>query len=43
VHLVRSAIDLIEQALQINRSTGTGGSDYKFHRRQFEFIRLPGQ
>ena len=31
MNLVRSAIDLIEQALQINRAAGAGGGDDKFH------------
>jgi hypothetical protein len=32
MNFVRRAIDLLEQALQINRSAGAGGGDYKFHR-----------
>ena len=32
MNFVRGAIDLLEQALQINRSTGAGGGDYEFHR-----------
>ena len=32
MHLVRGAINLLEQSLQINRSAGAGRSDDKFHR-----------
>ena len=31
MNLVRRAIDLLNQALQINRPACTGGSDYQFH------------
>jgi hypothetical protein len=31
MHLVRSAIDLLKQALQINRSACAGRGDYEFH------------
>lgn len=41
--LVRGAIDLLEQSLQINRSAGTSGGEDKFHRDQFEFNRISGQ
>jgi hypothetical protein len=40
---VCAAIDLLQQALQINRATGTSRGDYKFHRDKFEFNRLTGQ
>ena len=32
MNLMRAAIDLLEQSLQINRSAGTGRSNDKFHR-----------
>ena len=40
MNFVRRAIDLLEQSLQINRSAGAGGGDYKFHGDpEFEFNR----
>jgi len=32
MNLVRGAIDLLKQSLQINRSAGAGRGDHKFHR-----------
>lgn len=40
MNFMRGGIDLLEQALQINRSAGAGGGDYKFHGNlEFEFNR----
>jgi hypothetical protein len=40
MNLVRRAIDLLDQPLQINRSAGSSRGDDKFHRKnypEFEF------
>src|SRR3954454_15878700 len=34
VHLVRSAVDLLQQTLEINRAAGAGRGDDEFHRRE---------
>ena len=43
MNLVRGAIDLLEQALKVDRSTRAGRGDYEFHRCEFEFNRRTGQ